>query len=84
MLLRNTLQFCPNHRRNYRSKNDHAFLTAIVGFVVSFEERGGRLPTSDFKAVGLTIKLSAYLQKTKNYETYHYEIFRILLAISLS
>jgi hypothetical protein len=79
MLLHNIPQFYHQHRRNYRSEKDHALVTAILEFMVSFGGAGGGFPTCNFKAVGLMIKLSSYLQKTKNYEPCHYEISLILL-----
>jgi hypothetical protein len=36
-------------------KKDHALATVIAGFRISFEDRAGRPPTSDFKAFCLTI-----------------------------
>jgi len=55
MLFNKTIQFYPKQSSNYRSEKDHALARAIVGFIISFEDGAGRLPTSDFKAVGLTI-----------------------------
>jgi len=55
MLFNKAIQFYPKQSSKHRSEKDNALARAIVGFMISFEEGAGRLPTSDFKAVGLMI-----------------------------
>jgi hypothetical protein len=55
MLINLTIHLYPKQSSNYRSEKDHALARAIVGFMISFEDGAGRMPTSEFKAVGLTI-----------------------------
>ena len=50
MLFNKTIQLYPKLRSNYPSEKDHALTTATVGFMISFEDGTGRLPTSAFKA----------------------------------
>jgi len=50
-----TIQLYPKQSSDYRSEKDHALARAIVGFMINFEDGAGRMPTSDFKVVCLTI-----------------------------
>jgi hypothetical protein len=55
VLINLIIQLYPKQSSDYRPEKDHALATAIVGFMISVEDGAGRMPTSDFNVVGLTI-----------------------------